>query len=86
MIASHLTDITKKNRQNSIKYCQDKHKQVFQTLTTRLTSSPILRLPVFCDKIMFVLRADALDIGIGVVLPQEFEGNVDSLFHMPARN
>ena len=85
MMASPLTDITKKDRLNSIKDCQDTRK-VFQTLTTRLTSSPILRLPVFRDKITFVLRTDALDIGIGAVLSQEFEGKVDSLLHMPAKS
>ena len=46
-IASRLTDLTKKYRPNSIIDLQDKHEKAFQTLKTRLTSSPILRLPVF---------------------------------------
>ena len=46
-IASPLTDLTEKDRPNSIKDWQDKHEKAFQTLKTRLTSSPILRLPVF---------------------------------------
>ena len=73
-IASPLTDLTKKDRPNSIKDWQDKHEKAFQTLKTRLTSSPILRLPVFRDEIPFVLRTDASDVGDGAVLLQEFEG------------
>ena len=69
-----MTDLTKKDRPNSIKDWQDKHEKAFQTLKTRLTSSPILRLPVFCDEIPFVLRTDASDVGVGAVLLQEFEG------------
>ena len=66
-IASPLTDLTKKD-------WQDKHEKAFQTLKSRLTSSPILRLPVFCDEIPFVLQTDASDVGVGAVLLQEFEG------------
>ena len=66
-----MTDLTKKDRPNSIKDWQDKHEKAFQTLKTRLTSSPILRLPVFRDEI---LRTDASDVGVGAVLLQEFEG------------
>ena len=72
-IASPLTDLTKKHRPNSIKDWQDKHEKAFQTLKTRLMSSPILRLPVFLDEIPFVLRTDASDVGVGAVLLQEFE-------------
>ena len=43
---------------------------------TRLTSSTILRLPVFRDEILFVLRTDASDVGVGAVLLQEFEGRL----------
>ena len=74
LIASPLIDLTKKDRPNSIKDWQDKHEKAFQTLKTRLTSSPILRLPVFCDEIPFVLRTDPSDKGVGAVLLQEFEG------------
>ena len=73
-IASPLTNLTKKDRPNSIKDWQDKHEKAFQTLKTRLTSSPILRLPVFRDEIPFVLRTDASDIVVRAVLLQEFEG------------
>ena len=66
-IASPLTDLTMKDRPNSIKDWQDKHEKAFQTLKTRLTSSPILRLPVFRDEIPFVLRTDASDVGVGAV-------------------
>ena len=73
-IASPLTDLTKKNRPNSIKDWHDHHERAFQTLKNRLTSSPILRLPVFQEGKPFVLRTDASDIGLGAVLLQEFEG------------
>ena len=85
-IATPLTDLTKKDRPNSIKDWQDKHDKAFQTLKTRLTSSPILRLPVFRDEIPFVLRTDASDVGVGAVLLRHLKGKVDSLLHMPARN
>ena len=42
LIASPFTDLTKKDRPNSIKNGQDKHEKAFQTLKTRLMSSPIL--------------------------------------------
>ena len=54
--------------------CNKKWEKAFQTLKTRLTSSPILRLPVFRDEIPFVLRTDASDLGVGAVLLKEFEG------------
>ena len=73
-IASPLTDLTKKNRPNSIKVWQDHNERAFQTLKNRLTSSPILRLPVFEEGKPFVLRTDASDIGLGAVLLQDFEG------------
>ena len=73
LIASPMTGLTKKDRPNSIKDWQDKHKKAFQTLKTRLTSSPILRLPVFRDEILYFLRTDASDVGVGAVLLQEFE-------------
>ena len=73
-IASPLTDLTKKNRPNSIKDWQAHHEWAFQTLKNRLTSSPILRLPVFQEGKQFVLRTDASDIGLGAVLLQDLEG------------
>ena len=53
---------------------QDHHERAFRTLKSRLTSSPILRLPVFQESKPFVLRTDASDIGLGAVLLQDFEG------------
>ncbi|MES9994361.1 MAG: RNase H-like domain-containing protein [Candidatus Thiodiazotropha sp.] len=73
-IASPLTDLTKRDRPNSIKDWQDQHEKAFQTLKNRLTSSPILRLPVFTEQNPFVLRTDASDIGLGAILLQDFEG------------
>ena len=43
-------------------------------MKSRLTSSPILRLPVFNEGKPFILRSDASDIGIRAVLLQKFEG------------
>ena len=73
-IVSPLTDLTKKDRPNSIKEWQDKHEKAFQTLKTRLTSSPILRLPVFRDEIPFDLRTDTSVVGVRAVLLHEFKG------------
>ena len=73
-IAAPLTDLTKKDRPNRIKDWLSHHERAFQTLKSRLTSSPILRLPVFNEGKPFILRSDASDIGIGAVLLQEFEG------------
>lgn len=73
-IAFPLTDLTKKDRPNSIKDWQDQHEKVFQSLKNRLTSSPFLRLPVFHEVNPFVLRTDASDVGLGTVLLQKFEG------------
>ena len=73
-IASPLTGLTKRDRPNSIRDWQDQHEKAFQTLKNRLTSSPILRLPVFQNGMPFVLRTDASDVEIGAVLLQEFEG------------
>ena len=73
-IASPLTDLTKTDRPNSIRDWPDQHEKAFRTLKNRLTSSPILRLPVFQNGTPFVLRTDASDVGIGAVLLQEFEG------------
>ena len=73
-IASPLTDLTKKDRPNSIKDWQDHHEKAFQTLKSRLTSSPILRLPISSEGHPFIVRTDASDVGIGAVLLQEFEG------------
>ena len=73
-IASPLTDLTKKNKLNSIKDWQDHHERAFQTLKNRLASSPIIRVAVFQEGKPFVLRTDASDIGLGAVLLQDFEG------------
>ena len=75
-IASPLTDLTRKNRPNSIKHWQDHHEKEFQTLKNRLTSSPILRLPVFQENNSFVLRTDASDIGLGAVFFNNFRVKV----------
>ena len=74
LIAAPLTDLTKKDCPNRIKDWLSHHQKAFQTLKSRLTSSPILRLPVLNEGKPFILRSDTSDIGIGAVLLQEFEG------------
>ena len=58
-IAAPLTDLSKKDHPNHIKDWLSHHKKAFQTLKSRLTSSPILRLPVFNEGKPFILRSDA---------------------------
>ena len=69
-----MTDLTKKNKPNSIKDWQDHNERAFQTLKNRLRSRPILRLPVFQEGKPFGLRRDTSDIGLGAMLLQDFEG------------
>ena len=45
-IAAPLIDLTKKDRLNRVKDWLSHHEKAFQTWKSRLTSSPILRLPV----------------------------------------
>ena len=73
-IAAPLTYLTKKDRPNRTKDWLSHHERAFQTLKSRLTSSPILSLPVFNEGKPFILRSDASNIGMGAVLLQEFEG------------
>ena len=73
-IAAPLTNLTKKDRPNHVKDWLSHHEKAFQTLESRLTSSPILRLHVFNEGKPFILRSDASDIGIGTVSLQEFQG------------
>lgn len=71
MIAAPLTDRTKKGEPNKVRW-QDSQEMAFQTLKSKLTSSPILKLPEVNEP--FILRTDASDIGIAAVLLQEVHG------------
>ena len=73
--ASPLTDFTMKGRSYSTKDLQGKHEKAFRTRKFRLTSSPIFDLPAFGVEIPFIIRTDGSDVGIRVVLLQEFEGD-----------
>ena len=73
-IAAPLTDLTKKDRPNRVKDWLHQHEKAFQTLKSRLTSSPILRLSVFNEGKPFILRSDAFNIGIRDVLLQDLRG------------
>ena len=61
-IAAPLTHLTKKDRPNGNKDWLSHHEKAFQTLKSRLTSSPILRFLVFNEGKPFILRSDASDI------------------------
>ena len=70
-IAVPLTDLTKKNARNKDIEWGDAQEKAFQTLKTRITKYPILRLPNFQRK--FVVQTDASEYGIGAVLCQEYD-------------
>ena len=69
-IAVPLTDLTKANEPNNIKWGESQE-IAFNSLKSKLSSSPILHLPD-CSK-QFVLRTDASNTGVGAVLLQEQE-------------
>ena len=66
-IASPLTDLKKKNRPNSVKVLQDHHENTFHALKNRLSSSPILRLPVF-RRIIPLFSERTLQVAVVVAL------------------
>ncbi|XP_072166477.1 uncharacterized protein [Diadema setosum] len=70
-IAAPLSDLTKKDRANRVDW-GPLEEQAFNTLKSRLTSSPILHLPD--HESPFILATDASDVGIGAVLMQRVEG------------
>ena len=62
-----LTDLTKKNQPNHIKWTEEYNKALVQ-LKTELCGDPILKLPDTSKA--FTLRTDASDTGLGAVLLQ----------------
>ena len=64
-----LTDLTKKNYPNTLKW-EECHEIAFQDLKRALTKTPILRLPDMTQT--FIVRTDASQYGIGAVLLQEW--------------
>ncbi len=70
-VACPLTDLTKKHLPNKIEWGESQE-LAFRALKNKLSSSPILRLPVLCKQ--FILRTDASDTGVGAVLLQDFHG------------
>jgi hypothetical protein len=69
-IACPLTDRTKKGESNAVKW-DESQENSFQTLKSKLTSSPILHLPNLSKAL--ILRSDASNDGIGAVLLQEHD-------------
>ncbi|KAL8583208.1 hypothetical protein ACOMHN_053721 [Nucella lapillus] len=72
-IARPLTDLTKKGKFDKVEWTEECEKS-FVELKEKLTSKPIVVLP---DKEkQYVLRTDASDSGLGAVLLQETEGDL----------
>ena len=67
-IAVPLTDLTKKNQPNQLKWSEAQDRP-FDTFKSHIVNPTILRLPDF-DK-EFVLQTDACNDGIGAILLQE---------------
>jgi len=70
-IAVPLTDLTKKDQPNQLKWSEAQDR-AFDALKSHIVNPPILRLPDF-DK-EFVLQTDACSDGIGAILLQEDSG------------
>lgn len=73
-IASPITDLTRKDAPNRVKWtpsCQ----QAFTSLKNTLCSSPVLRSPDFQRN--FILQTDASDRGVGAVLSQRDDDGMD---------
>mgnify|MGYP006048015655 FL=1 len=66
-----LTGLTKANSSNQVDWT-DEHDKAFETLKTRLSSEPVLKLPKFDRE--FILQTDASDKSIGATLLQEYDG------------
>ena len=66
-IALPLTDSTRKNQPNKVKWDNDKE-QAFLTLKQKLTSEPVLLSPDMSKE--FIIQSDASDRAIGAVLTQ----------------
>ncbi|CAC5374159.1 Retrovirus-related Pol polyprotein from transposon 297,Retrovirus-related Pol polyprotein from transposon 17.6 [Mytilus coruscus] len=69
-ISVPLTDLTKKNAPNKVKW-SDKTQKSFDELKDCICSDSVLRSPDFSKK--FILQTDASGKGLGAVLEQEFE-------------
>lgn len=69
-IAVPLTDLTKKNAPNKVKWL-DSHQESFDKLKGEICKDSVLRNPDFNRK--FILQTDASQTGMGAVLQQEFE-------------
>jgi hypothetical protein len=69
-IATPLTDLTRKNAINKVKWSEQIQK-AFDKLKTCICSDSVFRSPDFSCK--FILQTDASETGLGTVLEQEFE-------------
>ncbi|XP_067684362.1 uncharacterized protein [Haliotis asinina] len=67
-VAVPLTDLTKKSSSNHLRW-EAAQQNAFDTLKSKLSTDPILKLPDFTKT--FFLRIDASDVGIGSILLQK---------------
>ena len=70
-IAEPLTNLTKKDRPNVVRWTEE-HGKAFEVLKKCMSEKPILKMPD-CDK-CFYLQTDASDVGVGAVLLQDHDG------------
>lgn len=69
-IATPLTDLTRKNATNKVKW-SEQIQNVFDKLKTHICSDSVFRSPDFSCK--FILQTDASETGLGTLLEQEIE-------------
>lgn len=74
-----LTDLTKKDKPNKVNWTQDCEK-AFQDLKDSLCTEPVLQSPDF-DK-TFTVQTDASEHGIGAVLLQEGQGQLQPIAYI----
>jgi hypothetical protein len=72
-VAAPLTDLTKKGQPNTVKW-EEPQQKAFDQLKQMLASAPILRMPDFTK--VFIVQADASDVGLGAVLLQKHESEI----------
>jgi len=78
-VAAPLTDLLRKGSPNKLEW-GNAQEAAFGQLKAVLSSRPVLRLPDWSRQ--FIIRTDASDIGLGVVLLQEHEDGVFPVLYL----
>ncbi|XP_067939845.1 LOW QUALITY PROTEIN: uncharacterized protein [Watersipora subatra] len=73
VIASPLSDLTKKGQPNKVIWT-DAQEKAYRKLRATITEKPVLKLPDITKQ--FTLRTDASDTGLGAVLLQEHDRKI----------